>query len=96
MDKTDSTPNHAAASCKLPTPRAINKSLVIVEPENPLETLPFISDVLIFMGACLQQQPGLNSYDRTETGAGIMLDLLAYAIDDVQVALEEKERRSRA
>ncbi len=74
----------------IPSPRHIEKSLLVVDREHPLDTLPFISDVLFCMGAFLQLEPALDKTAKAEVGAGLILDLLAYAIEDVQAALENK------
>lgn len=74
----------------MPISRHIEKSLLVVNPEHPLDTLPFIRDALSCIGAFLQHEPALNNTARAEVGAGLILDLLAYAIDDVQEALEEQ------
>jgi len=79
-----------AETISMPSPRQIEKSLLVVDREHPLDTLPFISDVLLCMGAFFQLDPALDKTDKAEVGAGLILDLLAYAIEDVQGALETK------
>ena len=75
--------------------RHIEKSLFVVDPDSPLDTLPFISDALICMATFFQLQPSLDKTARAEIGAGLLLDLLAYAVDDVQDALEEKYLKAK-
>ena len=72
------------------SPRKIDKSLLVVDPEHPLETLPFISDSLVFMGAFfgIDSSPPMNP--RAEAGAGIILDFLSASIDDVHDAIVGK------
>ncbi len=72
------------------SPRKIDKSLLVVDPEHPLETLPFISDALVFMGTFfgIDSSPPMNS--RAEAGAGIILDFLSASIDDVHDAIVDR------
>jgi len=72
------------------TAKKIEKSLLIVDPEHPINTLPFISDALTCMGTFFQLEPELDKTSKAETGAGIILQLLALAIDDVQDAFEKQ------
>ncbi len=74
--------------------RRIDKSLLIVDRENPLDTLPFISDALISMATLLQPGSIMNTTIQTKAGTGLILDLLAYAIEDVQEALEAGYRKT--
>jgi len=75
--------------------RHIERSLLVVDPESPLDTLPFISDALSCIGTFLQHEPALNNTAGAEVGAGIMLDFLAYAVKDVQEVLEEQHRNTK-
>lgn len=72
------------------SPRKIDKSLLVVDPEHPLETLPFISDALVFMGTFfgVDSSPPMNP--RAEAGAGIILDFLSASIDDVHDAIMDR------
>ncbi len=77
------------------TSRHIERSLLVVDPEHPLDTLPFISDALSCIGTFLQHEPALNNTAGAEAGAGIILDLLAYAVKDVQEVLKEQHRNTK-
>ncbi len=72
------------------TSRKIDNTLLVVNQEHPLETLPFISDALVFMGTFFGLDPSSPKNPRAEVGAGVILDFLSAAIDDVQDALIEK------
>lgn len=77
----------------IPSPKRIEQSPLIVDRENPLDTLPLISDALICMATFFQLEPTLDKSAKVEVGAGLILDLLAYAIEDVQEALEDCYRK---
>ena len=72
------------------SPRKIDNTFLVVDQERPLETLPFISDALVFMGTFFELDPSSPKNSRAEVGAGVILDFLSAAIDDVQNALVDK------
>ena len=72
------------------SPKKIDNTLLVVNPEHPLETLPFISDALAFMGTFFGLDPSSPKNPRAEVGAGVILDFLSAAIDDVQDAVVDK------
>lgn len=76
------------ANSNVRAPRNIDKSLLIVNPEHPLDTLPFIADALTSMGTMLQSKPDLGKTDNAESGVGLIIELLGCAVADVQQALE--------
>ena len=72
------------------SPRKIDNTLLVVDPEHPLETLPFISNALSFMATFFGLDPSSPKNPRAEIGAGVILDFLSAAIDDVQDAVVDK------
>lgn len=78
---TETTTTHSA--------RQIENSLLVVEHESPLDTLPYISEALSFMGAFFELNPSSDKPAIVEKGAGLILNFLSLAIDDVQEALKK-------
>ena len=78
------------------SPRKIDNTFLVVDQERPLETLPFISDALVFMGTFFGLDPSSPKNPRAEVGAGVILDFLSAAIDDVQDALVDKYMKQNA
>ncbi len=72
------------------SPRKIDNTLLVVDKEHPLETLPFISDALTFMGTFFGLDPSSPKNSRAEVGAGVILDFLSAAVDDVHDAVVDK------
>ncbi len=72
------------------SPRKIDNTLLVVDPEHPFETLPFISDALVFMGGFFGLDPSSPKSPRIEAGAGVILDFLSAAIDAVHDAVVDK------
>lgn len=72
------------------SPRKIDNTLLAVDQEHPLETLPLISDALVFMGTFFVLNPSSSRNPRADAVAGVILDFLSAAIDDVQDALVNK------
>ena len=73
--------------------RKINNSLIAVNHDQPLDTLPLISDALVFMGTFFSLNPSSSKNPRADVGASVILDFLSAAIDDVQDALDVKFRK---
>ncbi|THB66634.1 MAG: hypothetical protein D6B27_06300 [Gammaproteobacteria bacterium] len=71
-------------------PRKIDNTVLVVDKDHPLDTLPFISDVLTFVATYFGLNPDSPKNARAEVGVGIVIDFLSAAIDDVQDALAEK------
>ena len=72
------------------SPRKIDNTLLVVDKEHPLDTLPFISDALTFIATYFELDPDSPKNARAEIGAGIIISFLSAAIDDVQDAMAEK------
>ena len=72
------------------SPRKIDNTLLVVDKEHPLDTLPFISDALTFIATYFGLDPDSPKNARAEIGAGIIISFLSAAIDDVQDAMAEK------
>ncbi len=75
-----------------PTKREIQRSILAVIEDNPIDTLPFIASSLHFIGKSLDTNPQLSDFDGAEAGGGYIVTLLANAIQDVEKALNKKYR----
>lgn len=76
-------------------PRKIDNSMIAVNHEQPLDTLPLISDALAFMGTFFTLNSSSSKNPRADSGACVILDFLSAAIDDVQDALDVKYREQK-
>lgn len=70
------------------TGRSVDQAALAVNSKYPLDTLPLIADALLCIAKNLEMNQMLGASSRADVGAAMLLEMLAYTIDDTHTQIE--------